>query len=115
NRTLSFDYQARGVVQSQLGPLDRLPHLHVGQRWDERIASPLSGQVDTVRAEVVGKTVIFWDKSPVTTFEVAHRSKTLRARTWVRPDGLVLRQEVSLPLLRLVLERQPGLAGSAGD
>jgi hypothetical protein len=115
NRTLSFDYQARGVVQSQFGPLDRLPNLQVGQRWDERIASPLTGQVDTVRAEVVGKAVIHWDKSPEPTFEVVHRSKTLTARTWVRPDGLVLRQEVSLPLVRLMLERQPNVANSPGE
>ena len=36
---------------------------------------------------------------------------TVSARTWVRPDGLVLRQEVALPLLRLVLERLPDNPG----
>jgi hypothetical protein len=108
NKTLSFEYQARGVVGSQFGPLDRLPGLQIGQRWDERIANPLTGQVETVRAEVKRKTVIHWDKSPVETLEVVHTSKALSARTWVRPDGVVLRQEVPFPLLRLVLERQPG-------
>lgn len=107
NRTMSFDYADRGVVQSQFGPLDRIPGLAVGQRWDERVASPLSGQVETVRAEVTRKVVIHWDKSPVNTFELVHRSKAATARTWVRADGLVLRQEVSLPMLRLVLERLP--------
>jgi hypothetical protein len=108
NRTFSFAYQPREVVQSQFGPLDRLPGLQVGQRWDERVASPLTGQVETVRVEVAKKAVIHWDKSPVSTFEVVHRSKAVSARTWVRPDGLVLRQEVVLPAgrLRLVLERQ---------
>lgn len=107
NRTMSFDYQARGVVQSQFGPLDRLPGLHVGQRWDERTVNPLTGQVETVRAEVKRKQVIHWDKSPVTTLEVVHQSKGVTARTWVRADGLVLRQEVVLPMIRLMLERQP--------
>lgn len=107
NRTMSFDYQARGVVQSQFGPLDRLPGLAVGQRWDEKVASPLSGRVETVRAEVKRKVVIHWDKSPVSTLEVVHKSNAVTARTWVRPDGLVLRQEVVLPMLRLVLERLP--------
>jgi hypothetical protein len=107
NRTVSFDYKDRGVVQSQFGPLDRLPGLAVGQRWDERVASPLTGQVETVRAEVTRKVVIHWDMSPVTTLEVVHRSKAVTARTWVRPDGLVLRQEVVLPMLRLLLERLP--------
>jgi hypothetical protein len=111
NRKMSFDYNPRGVVQSQFGPLDRLPGLHVGQRWDEQVASPLTGRMETVRAEVKRRTLIHWDKSPVSTLEVEHRSRGLSARTFVRPDGLVLRQEVALPMLRLVLERQPdGLA-----
>jgi hypothetical protein len=113
NRKVSFEYHPHGVVQSQFGPLDRLPGLQVGQHWDERAASPFTGQVETVRASVEQKTVIHWDTSPVATFEVVHRSKTVTARTWVRPDGLVLRQEVALPLVRLVLERLPeGKAGS---
>jgi len=113
NRATSFEYQPRGVVQSQFGPLDRLPGLQVGQRWDEQVVSPLSGQVETVRAEVKRKTVIHWDKAPVTTLEVVHTSKAVSARTWVRTDGLVLRQEVVLPVLRLVLERQPDIASES--
>ncbi len=31
----------------------------------------------------------------------------LSMRTWVRLDGVILRQEVPLPLVRLVLERGP--------
>jgi hypothetical protein len=107
NKTLTFDYHDRGVVQSQFGPLDRLPGLQVGQRWDERVASPLTNQVETVRAAVERKTVIHWDQGPVATFEVVHHSKAASARTWVRPDGLVLRQEVALPMLRVVLDRIP--------
>lgn len=107
NRTISFDYTDGGVVQSQFGPLDRLPGLAVGQRWDERVASPLTGQVETIRVEVLRKVVIHWDMSPVTTFEVVHRAKAVTARTWVRTDGLILRQEVALPMLRLLLERLP--------
>lgn len=107
NRTTSFDYDPRGVVQSQFGPLDRLPGLHVGQRWDEQVASPLTGRMETVRAEVKRRVLIHWDKSPVNALEVEHRSKGFTARTFVRPDGLVLRQELALPMLRLVLERQP--------
>ena len=115
NRTVTFEYRPRGVIQSQFGPLDRLPGLHVGQRWDEQVASPLSGQVETVRAEVTRRVVIHWDKSPVATLEVVHRSKAVTARTWVRPDGLVLRQEVVLPVLRLVLERQPDRVNAPDD
>ena len=107
NRKRSFPYQPRGVVQSQFGPLDRLPGLQVGQRWEEHVANMFTNQVETVRASVERKTSIYWGENPVETLEVIHRSKTVSARTWVRPDGLVLRQEVALPLLRLVLERLP--------
>jgi hypothetical protein len=107
NRTVTFEYQDRGVVGSNLGPLDRLPGLQVGQRWDERVANPLSGQVETVRAEVKARDVIYWNQGPVETLVVVHQSPGLSARTWVRRDGVVLRQEVPFPLLRLVLDRQP--------
>ena len=36
--------------------------------------------------------------------------RPLSARTWVRPDGLVLRQEVPFPFVKLILERQPDRA-----
>ena len=58
DRTITFDYKARGMVKSQFGPLDRLPGLAVGQRWDEKVANPFTGQVETVRAEVKRKTVM---------------------------------------------------------
>lgn len=113
NKKLSFAYQPRGVVQSQFGPLDRLPGLQVGQRWEEHVANMFTNQVETVRASVERKTSIYWSENPVETLEVVHRSKTASARTWVRPDGLVLRQEVALPLLRLVLERLPDRSTTA--
>lgn len=107
NRSLSFKYEPRGLVQSQIGALDRLPGLQVGQRWDEHVANPMTGQVEEVRAEVKGKAFIHWNNNPVQTLEVVHRSKTISARTWVALDGMVLRQEIPFPLLRLVLERRP--------
>ena len=114
NRKLSFDYQPRGLVQSQIGALDRLPGLQIGQSWDEHVANPMTGQVELVRAEVKGKSFIHWNNNPVATLEVLHHSKTLSARTWVALDGMVLRQEIPFPLLRLVLERRPPKARPRG-
>ncbi len=106
----SFPYTPHGMVQTGLAPLDRLPGLHVGQKWETHVISPLSltGQVVTGNVEVVGKKIFTWDGNPVTTLEVVARVGGLTARTWVRPDGLVLRQEVPLPLAKLLLERVPG-------
>jgi hypothetical protein len=107
NRKRSFPYPARSMVQNAIGPIDRLPGLQVGQRWDTRVVSPFTGRMDTVRVEVTRRSVIHWDGNPVTTFEVVEHLTPMSARTWVRPDGLVLRQEVPFPLVKLVLERQP--------
>jgi hypothetical protein len=111
NKDLRFDYEPRSVVHDVLGPLDRLPGLHVGQKWATRLINPFSGQVERVRVEVARRTVIHWDGNPVTTFEVVQSMGPLAMRTWVRADGVILRQEVPFPFVRLVLERRSDEAG----
>jgi hypothetical protein len=106
NRTLSLKYEPRSVVSDILGPLDRLPGLHLGQRWEMHVVNPFSGQVEQVRVEVTRRTVIHWAGNPETTYEVEQKLSHLRMRTWVRPDGVILRQEVPFPFVRLILERR---------
>jgi hypothetical protein len=106
NQRLSFPYEPRSVVHDALGPLDRLPGLHLGQHWDTWVVNPFSGQAERVRVEVQRRTLIHWNGEPVSTFEVQHTGP-ITAKTWVRPDGVILRQEVPFPFVRLVLERQP--------
>jgi len=107
NWSRTFAYQPRGMVQNTLGPIDRMPGLQVGQRWESRIVSPLTGRVETIRVEVARKGVLTWANNPVTALEVVARAAPVTIRMWVRPDGLVLRQEVPFPFVRLVLDRQP--------
>jgi hypothetical protein len=111
NHNLSIDYEPRSVVGDMLGPMDRLPGLHVGQKWESKMMNPISAafnpissQVESVRVEVVRRGLIHWDGNPVTTFEVVHRTSP-PMRTWVRTDGVILRQEIPFPFVRLVLER----------
>jgi hypothetical protein len=106
DRKLTFPYASRGLVQNALGPVDRLPGLHVGQRWETRVVSPFTGRTEAVRAEVTRRTIIHLGKNPITVFEVVHHFTPISARTWVRTDGLVLRQEVPFPFVKLILERQ---------
>lgn len=107
NQTRSFPYEPRGMIQNAMGPIDRLPGLQVGQRWETRVVSPLTGRVETVKVEVVGKRSIQWENNLEPTLEVVTHFSPLSARTWVRRDGLVLRQEVPFPIVRLVLDRLP--------
>jgi hypothetical protein len=109
NQTRTIPYQERSLVQNAMEPFDYLPGLQVGQRWESRSVNPLNGRIEPIKVEVTRKTVIHWDNHPVTTWEVVqHIAAMMDARTWVRIDGLVLRQEVPFPLVKLVLERQPG-------
>jgi hypothetical protein len=105
-RRQSFTYQPRSLVQTSLGPLDRMPGLQVGQRWRSQVVSPLTGQVQQCEVAVTRREHITWDNNPVQTLVVETSMGLMKARTWVRPDGLVLRQEVPFPLGKLILERQ---------
>jgi len=107
NQHKSFPYEPRTVVQNALGPLDRLPGIHVGQRWDSRVVDPFTGQIEQVRVEVQRRNLIHWNGEPVSAFEVVQHAGPVTARTWVRADGMVIRQEVPFPFVRLVLERIP--------
>jgi hypothetical protein len=106
NKNMSIKYEPRSVVSDVLGPLDRLPGLHVGQRWGMQVVNPFTGQVDEARAEVTRRTVIHWAGNPVSTYEVEQKMSSLRIHTWVRADGVILRQEVPFPFVRLMLERR---------
>ena len=56
----------------------------------------ISGQVESVRVEVVRRALIHWEGNPVTTFEVVHRTSPFSMKTWVRTDGVILRQEIAI-------------------
>ena len=105
--TYSLPYRPRQIVQNSLGPLDRMPGLQVGQTWESQVVSPLFGTIQSCRVEVVGTEHISWGGTPVLTNKVVTTMKPFSAATWVRPDGLVLRQEIPFPhRIKLILERQ---------
>jgi hypothetical protein len=107
NRNHSIDYLPRSVVQDVLGPLDRLPGLHVGQKWETQMINPFTAQVDNVHVEVKRTDLIKWNGDVVTAFEVLQDVRPISMRTWVRlDDGVILQQEVPLPFVRLVMERR---------
>jgi hypothetical protein len=107
NKKIVIGYEPKSVIQDVLGPLDRLPGLHVGQRWESQVINPFTGQVSPVKVEVKKRDLLPWNGNAVPTFEVVQNIGPLSMRTWVRLDGVILRQEVPLPYVRLVLERRP--------
>ena len=116
NWSKRFPYPPRGMVQDAMGPLDRMPNLHVGQRWESRVISPLTGKVEVCRVEVRRRETIVWNDQVVPALEVVTHTSPVSVTTWVHPDtGLVFKQEVPFPLVRLVLERLPDLEESDGS
>jgi hypothetical protein len=108
NGTQSIPYQPRGIVQNSLGPLERMPGLQVGQTWQTQVVSLMTGKIQTCRVQVVGTEHIIWGNEAVLTLKVVTRMAPITAATWVRADGLVLRQEIPSPnKIKLILERLP--------
>jgi len=71
----------------------------------------------TATGSIAARRAIQWDNNLVTTLEVVSHLAPISARTWVRRDGLVLRQEVPFPFVKLILERlaDRGTAPSVED
>lgn len=107
NGTQSIPYRPREIVQNTLAPLDRMPGLQVGQTWETQVVSPITGKISTCRVQVVGTEHIVWGISSVLTLKVVTKMAPISASTWVRPDGLVVRQEIPFPPRKLILERVP--------
>lgn len=101
----NINYAPRELVRGGLEPIDRLPGLRVGQRWNSQVLQPMTGRPEQIQSSVTGMSRIFWNNNPVEVFVVEHEAGAFTAKTWVRPDGLVLRQQLPTPIVRLVLER----------
>lgn len=100
-------YAPQQMVRGGLEPIDQLPGLRIGQRWTTQILQPMTARPESIRSEVVSLVRIFWDGNPTEVFLVEHKAITFSAKTWVRRDGLVLRQQLPTPFVKLVLERDP--------
>ena len=101
-----FYYEPHSLVMSALAPIDKLPNLSLGQKWQHHVMNPIPmlGKTDIVRCEVTGEQVITWRGEPVPTYVVEQTYGHIRASCWVAHDGTVLRQEV--PIGALVLEHE---------
>lgn len=102
-----IEYAPQQMVRGGLEPIDQLPGLRIGQRWTTQILQPMTARPESIRSEVVSLVRIFWDGNPTEVFLVEHKAITFSAKTWVRRDGLVLRQQLPTPFVKLVLERDP--------
>lgn len=118
-----LDSQAPAALGDMIRPFDRLPNLYVGQTWRLRLLDPLSQilpqlkqsglDLEPVVITVTGTELIEHQGEKVAAFVVEGGGAT----AWVAPDGRVLRQEVTVPLLgelNLLLEATCACADPQG-
>ncbi len=104
------------ILSDAFAPHSELKDLQVGQTWTIPVYRPFppNSPVQILEARAERLDLISWNRETVETMLVVYRSEagsglaTARrpiGRLWVRPDGLVLRQEVMASNLLLVFER----------
>lgn len=106
--------QHQSFFADSLVPLDRIPHLRVGQKWTTRSVNPfaaLSGplslifrgdSIEITQNEVVGTDSLESGGRPWECYLIEHRRGDNISETWVRvSDGQVLRREVKFSGLNL--------------
>jgi hypothetical protein len=110
---------ADALVGHALAPQDWLPGLRLGQTWTTPIYSPFrpaQSPLEILHATVERQDVVFFDGEPVVALLVAYRADPgdgpstadpVRGRVWVRPDGMVLKQQALVLSSRLTFVRLP--------
>ena len=120
------------ILSDALSPLGYLPGLRLGQCWTVEVYSPLrppTSPSEILHAAVEAKMPMTWNGRIVDTWEVVYRSDpgsalasagSPRGKLWVRSDGAVLKQQVTvlrstLTFVRTSDEEAALLARKAGD
>lgn len=113
----SLDTATSSLVGDTFQPFACLPDLEVGDAWRMQVIDPLMALTGggrnlaprTILVRVVSKETIDVGDGPIEAFVV----QTEGARAWVDPRGLVLRQELDVPLVgRLAVQRETYDEGS---
>jgi hypothetical protein len=114
--TISYSLSPNSLLGDELSPQARMPGLRVGQTWTVPLYSPFrspNSPLEILQATVEREDRFRFDGQFVNTRLIVYRSDPgsgvgggqTRGRTWVRDDGVVLRQEVSVFRTPLVFDR----------
>jgi hypothetical protein len=104
------------LVGDAFAPNSELKDLQVGQSWTVPVYRPFppNSPVQIIEAKAERLELIHWDHDQIEVVVVAYRSEAGSGigaarepigRAWVRPDGLVLKQEVLFSNVRLEFQR----------
>jgi hypothetical protein len=108
-RSFSLEASSSRLIGERFQMFSCLPELRVGQAWRMQVIDPLpaitSGQLEprAILVRVTGRETIDTAHGPVEAFVV----QTEGARAWIDPAGLVIEQQVDVPLLgRVTIRRE---------
>jgi hypothetical protein len=113
------------MLDDAFSPQTCLPGLRVGQSWTVEIYSPLrtaNDPTEILYVAVDARAPLVWRGRTVDTLLVVYRRDTGHAgdrtakpvgRVWVRPDGVILRQEVAFFGFSMTLERLSDVEAAA--
>lgn len=107
-----------GMMADAFSPQSQLPGLKVGQRWTVPVYSPLrpvSEPLEILEASVERREPVLWRHRAEDAWLVVYRAESgttssgqlPRGRLWVRDDGTVIRQELTILGSTVVFERLP--------
>ena len=119
------------LMTDELSPQSRMPGLRVGQSWTVPMYSPFrapNDPLEVLQAVVEREDVVTWGGQQRVCRVIVYRpdagsgmsNNEPRGRVWVREDGLVLRQEVTvlrshLQFVRMTDEKAVELVATLGD
>jgi hypothetical protein len=129
---LSVPAPRNTIINDGLSPLGYLPRLKKGQRWTVEAYSPLrpaTSPREILHAAVEDRVLLDWNRQPVDTWLVVYRTDPGSGlgsagnecgRLWVRKDGAVLKQQMTVARSTLTFIRTPDeeaalLARKAGE
>jgi hypothetical protein len=103
------------ILPETLSPPGTMPKLRLNQEWTVQVFNPFNplSAVEIVQAKVVREDFLIWNNQPCSVLVVEYRQSDVTnsahpsGQTWVRNDGVVLRQQVQLFTQRLNFVRRP--------
>lgn len=120
DREYRVDIDPSMLLVDVFGPIDRVPGLRLGKKWQTRSIDPISLVVPTgslwgrkpslsiIYNEVVDEESIEWGNRSFYCYRIEHRHDNMKSTTWARvSDGRVLRHEFPFGDKRVVVELDP--------
>lgn len=118
----SFTLPENGLAADVFSPHPRLANLRKGQKWrfETYQAFPPGRSLRLTEATVQREELILWQGDVETVFVVAYRDISHKGPTasahpyshlWVRDDGTVLKQQITISSLQLEFHRLPNRQG----